>query len=304
MTTTEQFALVAQRCIPDGRLIRYWPLTGGISAETTALLVAHPGGGEERLVVRRHGAIDLAANPRIAATEYRLLQLLQAEGIPVPRPRLLDESCAILPSPYVVIEYIDGSPDDAPQDDDALIDRMAAQLAAIHRLTPLCHDLSFLPDQAATVIRRLQEGSADGPDWFPAARIRASLLAAWPLRHSDPPTLLHGDFWAGNLLWRAGQLMAVIDWEDAKVGDPLADLAKARLELLWFHGEAAMHRFTERYLELTGRERANLSVWDLYVAWWSGVRLSGWGLAPDAERSMRAGLNRFIELTEAARRDH
>jgi aminoglycoside phosphotransferase (APT) family kinase protein len=181
---------------------------------------------------------------------------------------------------------------------------MAAQLAAIHRLTPLRHDLSFLPDQATIVTKRLQEGSADEPGWFPAARLRASLLAAWPFRHSDPPTLLHGDFWSGNLLWRAGQLVAVIDWEDAKVGDPLADLAKARLELLWFHGEVAMRRFTESYLELTGRDRDNLAIWDLYVAWWSGSRLSGWGLAPDAERSMRAGLNRFIELAEAARRDH
>lgn len=304
MTTAEQFALVARRCIPGGCLIRHWPLTGGISAETTALLVARPDGGEEKLVVRQHGAVDRAANPRIAATEHQLLQLLQAEGIPAPRPRFLDESCAILPSPYIVVEYIEGSPDGAPDDDDALIERMAAQLAAIHRLTPLRHDLSFLPNQAVKVTRRLSEGTASEPSWFPAARLRASLLTAWPLRRRNPPDLLHGDFWRGNLLWRDEQLVGVIDWEDARVGDPLADLANARLELLWFRGEAAMQRFTERYLALTGCDCTNLTFWDLYTAWRAGMRLSGWGLAPDAERNMRAGLNRFIDLAEAARRDH
>ena len=27
------------------------------------------------------------------------------------------------------------------------------------------------------------------------------------------PVLLHGDFWPGNILWRDGRLVAVIDWE-------------------------------------------------------------------------------------------
>jgi aminoglycoside phosphotransferase (APT) family kinase protein len=34
------------------------------------------------------------------------------------------------------------------------------------------------------------------------------------------------------VLWRDGRIVAVIDWEDAQVGDPLADLANTRLELL------------------------------------------------------------------------
>ena len=58
-------------------------------------------------------------------------------------------------------------------------------------------------------------------------------------------------------MWRDGHLVAVIDWEDACVGDPLADLATARVELLCQYGTDAMDRFTERYRaafdELPGR---------------------------------------------------
>jgi aminoglycoside phosphotransferase (APT) family kinase protein len=39
----------------------------------------------------------------------------------------------------------------------------------------------------------------------------------------------------------------VIDWEDAAIGCPLADLANARLELLWAAGGEAMEEFTRRY---------------------------------------------------------
>jgi aminoglycoside phosphotransferase (APT) family kinase protein len=36
-------------------------------------------------------------------------------------------------------------------------------------------------------------------------------------------SLLHGDYWPDNTLWRDGRLVCVIDWEDAALGDPLAD---------------------------------------------------------------------------------
>jgi hypothetical protein len=41
--------------------------------------------------------------------------------------------------------------------------------------------------------------------------------------------------------------MAVIDWEDAAIGDPLADVANARLELTWAIGLEAMEDFIRQY---------------------------------------------------------
>jgi aminoglycoside phosphotransferase (APT) family kinase protein len=42
------------------------------------------------------------------------------------------------------------------------------------------------------------------------------------------------------VLWRDGRIVAVIDWEEAAFGDPMADLANSWLEIVWHFGTAAM----------------------------------------------------------------
>jgi aminoglycoside phosphotransferase (APT) family kinase protein len=78
--------------------------------------------------------------------------------------------------------------------------------------------------------------------------------------------LLHGDFWPGNLLWNDGELVGVLDWEEAEIGDPLVDVAVSRLDLLWAFGEEAMDTFTRRYRKQTRLDWRNLARWDLLVA--------------------------------------
>ena len=83
--------------------------------------------------------------------------------------------------------------------------------------------------------------------------------------------LLHGDFWLGNLLWQGERLTGLIDWEDAMVGDPLADLGKSRLEMLWTLGEEAMAIYTAQYLSRNrGLDARALPFWDL----WGAARLT------------------------------
>jgi aminoglycoside phosphotransferase (APT) family kinase protein len=43
---------------------------------------------------------------------------------------------------------------------------------------------------------------------------------------------VHGDFHYGNLLYREGRVVAVIDWEIAEIGQPLMDLAALSLVAL------------------------------------------------------------------------
>jgi aminoglycoside phosphotransferase (APT) family kinase protein len=74
-------------------------------------------------------------------------------------------------------------------------------------------------------------------------RIRSALASHRSPPQRNAPALLHGDYWPGNVLWQDGELVAVIDWEDAKLGDPLADLAISRLDIAWILGTAAMTLF-------------------------------------------------------------
>ena len=126
-------------------------------------------------------------------------------------------------------------------------------------------------------------------------RIRAALQAVWSLPRHNPSALLHGDFWPGNLLWQHARLAAVIDWEDAALGDPLSDLANSRLEILWAFGLEAMQAFTQGYqAAMPTLDFADLPYWDLCAALKPAHKLSDWGLSPAQERMMRERHTVFV----------
>lgn len=163
-------------------------------------------------------------------------------------------------------------------------------LAQIHGVDSYTADLSFLPGrELLEVPGRRPDGTAD------ERRIWDVLSSAAPLPQRNRSVLLHGDFWPGNTVWKEGRLVAVIDWEDAAVGDPLADVANARLELLWALGIEAATEFTGQYESLKpDLDLTDLPYWDL----WADLRLAGrlaeWGLDAVTEKAMRVGHETFV----------
>jgi aminoglycoside phosphotransferase (APT) family kinase protein len=132
-------------------------------------------------------------------------------------------------------------------------------------------------------------------------RIRAALARAWPPPGRNGPVLLHGDFWPGNTLWRYGKLAAVIDWEDAGYGDPLADLANGRLEIAMLLGTAAMREFTRHYRALMGSlDYTGLPAWDLCAALRPAGKMASWGLDAAALGRMRRAHREFTGQALAA----
>jgi aminoglycoside phosphotransferase (APT) family kinase protein len=49
-------------------------------------------------------------------------------------------------------------------------------------------------------------------------------LLAMKIPEERPPTLVHGDFHFGNMLFHGPKVVAVLDWEIAEIGQPLLDL--------------------------------------------------------------------------------
>jgi aminoglycoside phosphotransferase (APT) family kinase protein len=285
MTNSQQddvFRRLVQRIDPQCTLLRTWLLTGGVSAEITALEVMRADGRTTKLIVRRHGEVDRAHNPHIARDEYRLLQIAEAHGLAAPKPHYVDESCDLFSTPILVVEYVDGETDFAPADLADYLSQMATELVKIHGVkeTP---DLSFLPRQ--------DKGFGERPVTLDTSlsedRIRDALETARPLAQVNASTLLHGDYWPGNILWHNGKLAAVVDWEDARVGDPLADLGNCRLEVLWALGVDAMDDFTDRYRSPATIDTTSLPYWDLRAALRPCGKLSTWGLDAASEQRMR-----------------
>ncbi len=277
---------------PDATLLRSWPLTGGISAQVTAMELLFPDGQPKKMIVRQHGSNDLSRNPNVAFDEFGLLKTLHSAGLPVPRPYYVDRSSQFFATPCIVVEYIEGATDLAPVDPMAFATKMATQLARIHSLD--ASGLAFLPREDERIEPWLAEEPRTPDESLAEGRIRAVLKSAWPFTHPNEPTLLHGDYWPGNILWSKSQLVGIIDWEDAALGDPLSDLANSRLEVLWTCGVEAMERFTEHYRSLTAADFSNLPYWDLYRGLRSVEAISRWGLETEVERKMREQYLAFI----------
>ena len=239
------------RIKPSLALVSVRPLSG----RAFRLVVRGPEQASKRLILLSHSAADRKRNPHIARDEFRLLQTLQPAGLALAQPLHLALDHA---PPFFITTYIAGSPRFAAGVGPAFCQRLAAALSGIHAVDLAQHDLSFLPQQADRLAEYLDAAEPANQ------RIRNAMRRAAHTVKPNAAALLHGDYWLGNLLWQDDELCGIIDWEDAMLGDPLADLGKSRLEMLWALGAAAMNDYTEAYLDLSpGLDASALPFWDL-----------------------------------------
>lgn len=99
-------------------------------------------------------------------------------------------------------------------------------LAALHADTSAQWAPISLLDGMAERIRARWPGDARAADLAD----RLGPLAARLASAATPRTVVHGDFWAGNLLMTGDAITGVVDWADADlVGEPLRDVARFAL---------------------------------------------------------------------------
>jgi aminoglycoside phosphotransferase (APT) family kinase protein len=162
-----------------------------------------------------------------ARHEFAALKWLDGRGFPVPRPLLLEERCALLGGPFLVMPWIDGV---------SLLDwlrcrftrvlNVAEELAQLHLALHALAPSEFPAPRKSFLARRLGEleGMVLGRD---LEELRPGL--AWLRRHRpkvvSPPSVLHLDFHPVNVVVEEGQPRVVLDWSEADVGDRHADIA-------------------------------------------------------------------------------
>lgn len=279
------FDEVARRL--GAELVAYDRLTGGSSADVWRLDITD-GSGSQSVVYRHHEPGELKDHGGgVAHKEFHLLERLHEHTFPVPKPLLVDAAERMLVTEFVVGDSSvtsTGLPD--------AVEQMVELLVRLHSfdVTLLDHDL----------VPALEDPIERLPDVLPETeacrRLRDALEGGAIERRTGRTALVHGDYWPGNLLWHDGHIAALIDWEDACIGDPLADLACARLELLCAYGDEATARFTHDYGErVGGLDVRSLGVWDAYVAATALASMHLWGLDEAAEADRRTATNRFLE---------
>jgi len=294
---------ILEHGFPRCRLLGVAELGGGVSARAVVAELVLEDGTPRRVVVRHPRAEGPDATRSAPATEYALLTWCHQFGIHAPVPCFIDESRGA-----IVLEYVQGDVDLSRIGAPSRLTQMAEELARIHR-APIGSELGSLGRHRERVRSDVLGSPAELDSALNEAELRSHLRELWPWPQHNADVVLHGDYWPANIVWRDDELLAVLDWEGASLGDPLADVAVTRLDLLWAFGEAAMQSFTDRYRELTRIDWRNLARFELWAALRPMSRLAVWAppyaltplSRPDiTEASMQRGHRRFVEQALAS----
>jgi aminoglycoside phosphotransferase (APT) family kinase protein len=214
--------------------LRAAPIGDGHSNVT--YLVAR--GGCE-LVLRRPPRGPLAPSTHDVLREARLLQALAGTAVRVPRVLAACADEAVIGAPFYLMERVAGEVPtsalppalDTPSERRRCGEELVDALVEIHAVDwRACGLDGFSGDPDGYLARQLRRfgglwerhRTRDVPDVEHVAR----WLAAHVPR-SGPATLVHGDYRLGNAMLATqapARLLAILDWELATLGDPLADV--------------------------------------------------------------------------------
>ena len=217
--------------------IHVTPMVGGGSCEVFAV-----DRGPARWVLRRAPQHASSATAHDVLREFHILDAIKDEPVPIARPVVACDDPEVFGAPFYVMERIEGRPilqavpsawAAAPETHGRALEELVDALVAIHAvdwdacgLGDLAHGGDYLSRQQARWLNQL--GSYGGRE-LPAAHHVADWLEAH--RPDDQPNALcHGDYKLDNVLFAPSappNLLAVVDWEMAAIGDPIVDLAWA-----------------------------------------------------------------------------
>src|SRR3954470_5179289 len=279
------------------------PLHASLISGGRSNLTYSVGDDANEWVLRRPPLGHVLPTAHDMAREYTVLAALAGTDVPVPRTLAFCADEAVNDAPFYVMEKVDGTilrtpaelarlgADDARRNSEALIDVLVAIHAVDYRavgLSDFGHPDGYLERQ----VRRWGEQwerskSRDLPAIEELAR---RLRAALPT--SPPPTIVHGDYRLDNTMLAPddpGRIVAVLDWEMATLGDPLADVG---LFMLYWVRDAAQtgdvgatisaeagfltrDEVVERYAKASGRDVSQLPFYEALAAYKLAIILEG-----------------------------
>ncbi|HIM60318.1 MAG TPA: DUF1679 domain-containing protein [Dehalococcoidia bacterium] len=80
----------------------------------------------------------------------------------------------------------------------------------------------------------------------------------------EKPTsyLVHGDYWAGNTLWKNEKLVAIVDWEEPRIGEPTFDIT-GLVQDAAFSGIDIEQSAIDQYERVSGRSPRDHKFWSM-----------------------------------------
>ncbi|MDT5291368.1 MAG: hypothetical protein QOF88_6257 [Mycobacterium sp.] len=291
-----------QQGLPGGPITHVERLTGG----TQNILLRFRRGGND-YVLRRPPIHKRAKSDETMRREARVLGALSESRVPHPGLIAACGDTDVLGCAFYLMDPIDGfnpaSGLPAPHRDDPAIRHQmglemvdaAAALSQVDVDAAGIGDLGrregYLERQAARWQTQL-ESYREIPGYVGSELSGVDAVARWLDRNRPvtwQPGLVHGDFHLANVLFSPSgpELIAVVDWEMATVGDPLLDLAW--LLATWPGGEHAApivlieptsglptrDELIARYRDVSGRDLTALPWFEVLACYKLGIVLEG-----------------------------
>lgn len=252
-------------------------------------------------VLRRPPMGALLPSAHDMVREHRVVASLSAAGAPVPRTLGVCEDPEVTGAPFYVMEHVDG----------LVLHRsdIAAGLSEAARRTSM---LSLIDGLAA--VQALDVDAIGLGDLGPREAYAARQIKRWRRQWESSKTreiptidrvgdhlasripdqgevvLVHGDFRLDNVIVGPdGRLRAILDWELAALGDPMADLGawlaftpRDASEAIPIHDPVALldgfpshEEVLDRYVSATGRDLSALPFWHALSLWKLAIILQG-----------------------------
>jgi len=168
------------------------------------------------------------AGPADVVRQGRIMSALRSVGLPTPAIPLMSSDAAIDGRPFILMERVDGVRIEETARRENPLDIATSAVNVLKRMQSLPIEKTGIGDEEPVGLREEMMRWAmlmqRAPEELTTRAGELGGLLAAHIPTERAPTLVHGDYHYGNMLFRGADVVAVLDWEIAELGQPLLDL--------------------------------------------------------------------------------
>ena len=206
-----------------GKPVSVAPIPEGHSGFTYFVTAA-----EQRYVLRLPPPGARIAGTADVMRQGRIMAALNKAGLPTPAVPLICDDPIVDGRPFVLMEQIEGERIETASRREKPLEIAASAIDVLKRLQALPLDQTGIGHDEPVGLRaemmRWGMLMQRAPEELTTRAGELGGLLAENVPDERPPTLVHGDYHYGNMLFSGPRVVALLDWEIAEIGQPLLDL--------------------------------------------------------------------------------